>query len=81
MNIPFKFSISAGIDTGMSIYARYTSPDETKVGYAAHFGGALAGKLFDISNRGLIYFSFCLFHYKRLRDNIVSNPFVIKHIK
>ena len=38
------------IDTGDAIYYRYIIEVDTKIGYAAHFAGAVAGFLLGIVN-------------------------------
>jgi hypothetical protein len=44
MKLTIECCVTAGIDTGLAIYNRYSGDQTTNVGYAAHFGGALAGK-------------------------------------
>ncbi len=39
------FLVLAGVDTGVAIYYRYVAEVDTKVSYAAHIAGALAGKV------------------------------------
>ena len=35
--------VAVGLDFGLAVYKRYMG-EETNIGYAAHFGGALAGE-------------------------------------
>lgn len=38
-----------GVDVGTAIYYRYVEGVDTKVGYAAHFAGAVAGLLVGVN--------------------------------
>jgi len=42
------FSLFCTLDVGLAVYNRYMGDTSSKVGYAAHFGGALAGLLIGI---------------------------------
>ena len=41
--------ILVGVDVGTAVYYRYVANVETKVGYAAHFAGAIAGLLVGVN--------------------------------
>lgn len=41
--------ILVGVDVGTAIYYRYIADVDTKVGYAAHFAGAMAGLLVGVN--------------------------------
>ena len=45
-----SFLLIGLIDTGNAIYYRYILEVDTKIGYAAHFAGAVAGFLLGIVN-------------------------------
>lgn len=41
--------VLVGVDVGTAIYYRYIEGVDTKVGYAAHFAGAIAGLLVGVN--------------------------------